>query len=106
NLVAGIVSGRLSAEQVGCSYVISLTVLSEDPAKAARIANVMAEEYLASQVEAKYAAAERATKWLSEKINELREEVLEAEAKLVKCRTSANLVGPESDNPLTLQFFE
>src|SRR5690606_18672904 len=106
NLVAGIVSGRLTAEQVGRSYVISLTFLSEDPAKAARIANVMAEEYLASQVEAKYAAAERATQFLSEKINELRQEVLEAEAKLVEYRTSNNLVSTESDNPLTLQFFQ
>lgn len=106
NLVAGIVSSRMTAEQVGRSYVISLTFLSEDPIKAARIANIMAEEYLASQVEAKYAAAERATQWLSEKINDLRQEVLEAEAKLVEYRTSNNLVSTESDNPLTLQFFQ
>ena len=65
-------SGRLTVEQVGRSYVVSLQFLSEDPAKAASIANTMAEEYLASQVQEKYAAAERATKWLSEKIDELR----------------------------------
>ena len=72
NQVANAVGGRLTVEQVGRSYVISLQFMSEDPAKAASITNTMAEEYLASQVEAKYAAAERATKWLSEKIEELR----------------------------------
>ena len=56
NSVTRRVAGRLTVEQVGRSYVIALQFLSEDPAKAATIANAMTEEYLASQVEAKYAA--------------------------------------------------
>jgi exopolysaccharide transport family protein len=97
---------RLTVEQVGRSYVISLQFLSEDPAKAARIANAMAEEYLASQVQEKYAAADRATKWLSEKIEELRGQVLAAEAKIVEYRSNNNLVNTSAENPLTLQFFQ
>jgi polysaccharide biosynthesis transport protein len=106
NAVIGNVTGRLTAEQVGGSYVVALRFLSEDPAKAANIANAVAEEYLLTQVEAKYAAAERATEWLSGKINELRGEVLEAEAKIVEYRTQNNIVSSETDNPLTLQFFQ
>jgi exopolysaccharide transport family protein len=106
NAVAASVGGRVTVEQIGRSYVISLQFLSEDPAKAARIANAMAEEYLASQVEQKYAAAQRATQWLSEKINELRGEVLKAEAKIVEYRSQNNLVNTQTDNPLTLQFFQ
>ena len=106
NSVTRRVAGRLTVEQVGRSYVIALQFLSEDPAKAATIANAMTEEYLASQVEAKYAAAQRATDWLSEKIDQLRAEVLAAEAKIVEDRSQNNLVNTQTDNPLTLQFFE
>lgn len=106
NSVISRVQGGLTVSQVGRSFVISLSFLSEDPIKAARIANGFAEEYLASQVEAKYAAADRATEWLSERINELRGEVLEAEAKIVEYRTQNNLVNTEAENPLTLQFFQ
>ena len=97
---------RLTVEQVGRSYVVALSFLSEDPAKAARIVNAMADEYLVSQVEEKYAAAERAMEWLGERINELRGQVLEAEAKTVEYRTQNNLVNTEAENPLTLQFFQ
>jgi polysaccharide biosynthesis transport protein len=106
NSVVRNLAGRLTVEQVGKSYVISLGVLSENPVKAAHIANAMADEYLVSQVEAKYAAADRAIEWLKERINELRGQVLEAEAKVVEYRTQNQLVNTEDENPLTLQFFQ
>jgi polysaccharide biosynthesis transport protein len=107
NGVVGKLINRVEVVQVGRSYVISLSFLSEDAAKAAEIANKMAEEYLVTQVEAKYAAAERATDWLSKRIEELRGEVLEAEAKIVEYRTQNNLVDTSNNNnPITLQFFQ
>jgi capsular exopolysaccharide synthesis family protein len=106
NSVIGNVTGGLTVEQIGNSYVISLSFLSEDPVKAARIANAMLDEYLATQVEAKYAAADRATEWLRERIDELRGKVLEAEAKIVEYRTKNHLVNTDANNPLTLQFFQ
>ena len=107
NEVINRLAGRVEVVQVGRSYVISLSVLSEDPVKAADIANHMAEGYLVSQVEAKYQAAQRATEWLSKRIDELRGEVLEAEAKIVEYRTKNNLVDTaDENNPITLQFFQ
>jgi polysaccharide biosynthesis transport protein len=106
NRVARNLAGRLTVEQVGRSYVISLGVLSENPVKGAHIANTMADEYLVSQVEEKYAAADRAIDWLRGRINELRGQVLEAEAKIVEYRTQNQLVNTEAENPLTLQFFQ
>ena len=107
NQVIGAFAGRVEVSQVGRSYVISLSFLSEDAAKAARIANHMADEYLVSQVEAKYDAAQRAIEWLSRRIDELRGEVLEAEAKIVEYRTQNNLVDTAAaSNPITLQFFQ
>jgi capsular exopolysaccharide synthesis family protein len=70
------------------------------------IANAMADEYLVSQVEAKFEAAQRATDWLGKRIQELRGEVLEAEAKIVEYRSRNNLVNTDNNNPVTLQFFQ
>jgi succinoglycan biosynthesis transport protein ExoP len=106
NRVAGAFGSRLLIEQVGGSYVIALSFMSENAAKAAMIANAMADEYLVSQVEAKFQAAERATDWLGKRIQELRGEVLEAEAKIVEYRSRNNLVNTDSGNPVTLQFFQ
>ncbi len=107
NSVIDRLADKVEASQNGRSYVISLAVTSEDPTKAADIANKMAEEYLVTQLEAKYAAAQRATEWLSKRIDELRGQVLEAEAKIVEYRTKNNLVDTSTqNNPITLQFFQ
>ncbi|HEX3209589.1 MAG TPA: polysaccharide biosynthesis tyrosine autokinase [Geminicoccaceae bacterium] len=101
-------ASRLDVSQDGRSYVMTLGFTSEDPAKAADIANKMAEEYLVTQLETKYQAAQRATDWLSKKIDELRGQVLESEAKIVEYRTKNNLVDNtnQNNNPVTLQFFQ
>ncbi len=107
NAVIDSFASRVVATQNGRSYVISLSVTSEDPNKAADITNKMAEEYLVTQLEAKYNAAQRATEWLSKRIDELRGQVLEAEAKIVEYRTKNNLVDTSTqNNPITLQFFQ
>ena len=106
NRVVGTFGSRLLIEPVGGSYVIALDFMAEDPAKAAMIANAMADEYLVSQVEAKFQAAERATDWLGKRIQELRGEVLEAEAKIVEYRSRNNLLNTDNNNPVTLQFFQ
>jgi len=106
NRVVGTFRGGLEVTPMGGSYVIMIEYTSEDRAKAAMIANAIANEYLVSQVEAKFHAAERATAWLSKRIQELRGEVLEAEAKIIEYRSANNLVDPDSSNPVALQFFQ
>ncbi len=107
NAVIDRFANRLTVAQSGRSYVISLSFMSEDPTKAADIANKLAEEYLVTQLEAKYQAAQRATEWLSKRIDELRGQVLEAEAKIVEYRTKNNMVDTSNqNNPITLQFFQ
>lgn len=77
--VTSAVLDRLSARRSGMTYVISIAFRSEDPAKAARIANAFADLYLLSQLEAKFDATERANTWLNERLDVLREEVRTAE---------------------------
>ncbi|MGH6944583.1 MAG: Wzz/FepE/Etk N-terminal domain-containing protein, partial [Geminicoccaceae bacterium] len=99
NRVVRTFGSRAEVAQVGRSYVIGVSFLSAEPTKAAHIANSIAEEYLSSQVQAKYAAINHATDWLTERIKDLRGKVLEAEAKIVEYRTKHHLVDTTQNNP-------
>lgn len=101
---AGILADRVEASQVGRSYVLAVNVLSESPVKAAEIANTIADEYLVNQVEQKYGALDRATEWLGRRIEQLRGEVLEAEAKIVEYRAQNNLASSATADPLLMQI--
>ncbi|MGH1478161.1 MAG: GumC family protein [Geminicoccales bacterium] len=103
-LVVDRFSRRFEVEQSGRSYVIALSITSKSPRTAALIANGTAEQYLQAQVESKYQASEKAIKWLGNRIEELRGEVLEAEAKIVEYRSQNNIVDTNNGSPLTLQL--
>jgi len=97
-------AGRYEVEQVGRSFVLAISITSQDPRTAALIANATAEQYLQAQVDSKYQASERAIDWLGTRIEELRGEVLEAEAKIVEYRSQNNIVDTDRGSPLTLQM--
>ena len=75
----GAVLENLSVRRSGLTYIIDISFASENPRKAAQIANAFAELYLRSQLEAKFDATERANDWLNERVGDLREEVRIAE---------------------------
>ncbi|MEM9440907.1 MAG: polysaccharide biosynthesis tyrosine autokinase [Pseudomonadota bacterium] len=97
-------ASRYYVEQVGRSYVLAISITSEDPRLAAQIANTTAQQYMQAQVESKYEASERAIEWLGKRIEELRGEVLEAEGKIVEYRSKNNIVDTNNGSPLSLQL--
>lgn len=74
------------------SYSISLSFESEDPKKAARIANGVADLYLTDQLEAKFEATQRANEWLNERIFDLRENVRSSELAAQRFREENRLI--------------
>jgi uncharacterized protein involved in exopolysaccharide biosynthesis len=62
---------KLSVRQRGSSFVVGVTVTSEDPVKAAGIANAVVEEYISFVVDRRFAAAQRFTSWLETRVGEL-----------------------------------
>jgi len=70
-IAAGYLADRISVRQSGLSYILLIEATSEDPQRAAQIANAVAEEYLAQQVEDKLAATQRATSWLRGRVSDL-----------------------------------
>ena len=82
----------MAVKRVGLSYVILINFRSYDPARAAEIANAVADAYIVDQLEAKYQATRRAGAWLQDRIKELREQVSTAERAVVDFKTKYNIV--------------
>src|SRR6202051_4136434 len=75
------------------TYVVDVTVTSEDPAKAARIANAIAQTYLTEQTEVRSNAARQISQSLMGRLQELQTRVRDAEQKVEAYKESHNIVG-------------
>src|SRR5215475_11389058 len=89
----GTVSGHLNVSLLGRTFVILVTVESTDGTMSARIANAIAEVYLADQVDNKNEANRRATEWLEERLAELRRNLQVAEEAVATYRRDKGLAG-------------
>jgi len=86
---------RLTVFQVDKSRVISIEFQSADPELAGKVANAVAENYLAFQQNARQEQTRAAGRWLGGEIENMRKRVAEAEAKVEDFRAKTNLfVGP------------
>ena len=83
---------NLRIDNSGQSYGITVSFVSEDPKKAAQISNAIIDQYLVSQLEAKYDAMRRANGWLSERVEDLRKQVEESDRAVQAYREKADLV--------------
>jgi succinoglycan biosynthesis transport protein ExoP len=72
--------------------VINVTFASEDPKKAARIANAIADVYLATGSESKYKSTRLASQWLEDRLMKLRAQTIEADRALQDYKIANNLI--------------
>lgn len=96
--VSNAVLSRLSARRSGATYVINIEFRSENARKARNIANAFADQYLLSQLEAKFEATERANTWLNERLEVLREEVRTSEQAVEMYRAEQGLLDAAGSN--------
>ena len=73
------------------TYVLSISVTSEDPIKAMRLANAVADAYVVDRLDARYDAAKRASTWLTERIEGLKDQVRRSEEAVAKFREENKL---------------
>ncbi len=74
------------------TYVVDVAVTSEQAAKAARLANAVAQAYLAEQTAVRADAARQVSQSLSARLNELKESVHRAEERVEQFKASHNIV--------------
>ncbi len=91
---------RASLEILGDqSYVIGIAFTAEDPEKAARIVNRIAEMFVEDHLKTKLLATNRASLWLEERLQTLKEEVRQAEEAVERFRAENGLVAAEAEGP-------
>lgn len=84
-LIGSVVAGR-----VGRTYVVSVSVLSRNPTKAAVLANAFANAYTEDQLNARLAAADRSADWLRSRAAELRQQSLAADRAVLDYTSQTN----------------
>jgi polysaccharide biosynthesis transport protein len=86
------VLSRLKVRRSGLTYVIDVAFESEDPVKAAHVANTFASLYLTQQLQDKYDATQQANQWLNERLAELQPQVAQAEAAVEQYKAQHGLL--------------
>ena len=82
---------HLQVDRMQFSYVLSVSVTSQDPVKAQRLAAAVADGYLVTQREARQEALHGVAVWLKGRIDELQSHVLETEASIEKLKAESGL---------------
>jgi polysaccharide biosynthesis transport protein len=73
------------------AYIISVSTTSQDPIKAQRIASTIANDYLASQREARQEALQRVAVWLKGRVDDLQSRVLDTESAIEKLKAETGI---------------
>ena len=79
------------------SYIISVSATAQEPTKAQRLASTIANDYLASQREARQEALGHVAAWLKGHIDILQSRVLDTEASIEKLKVESGVGDSESD---------
>src|SRR3984893_1236410 len=83
---------RLTVSRGDVASVIDVTFESQDPNKAARIANAIADTYIATTLESKFKSTKIAGQWLRDRLEELRVQLMDADRALQDYKIAHNLV--------------
>ena len=108
--------GSRNVYRVGRTYVLDIEFSSLRAAKAAAVANGIADAYIADQLDAKYEATRRGGAWLQDRINELRTQATNADRAVLEYKeknkiidvsgagNSARLIGEQQVSDLNAQL--
>ena len=94
---------RLSISPIGLSTAIDIGFDSIDPEKSSRITNAVADEYVEDQLNAKFEATQKATQWLSTRIQGLAQQVQGAEAAVQQYKAENNIAESADGNSIVDQ---
>lgn len=99
-------SNKLRVDRVGRSRVIQISFESESPRTAMLTANTVADLYLVEQLEANFEVTRRATRWLSDRLADLRDAVEISESAVEAYRKQAGLIEGTQASLTTQQISE
>lgn len=83
----------MKVDRIGTTYVLSVSYTALSAAKAAQLANAVADAYIVGGLEAKYESTKRAGQWLQARSAELRDEATRADRAVQTFKAQNNIVG-------------
>lgn len=83
----------------GRSLTVHIRYTSRSPELSAAVVNGFADEYLRYQVESRTEAAQKATRWLADRLEDLRQDLERSELALERFRASQGLLGGDGGRP-------
>jgi succinoglycan biosynthesis transport protein ExoP len=90
--VVDALSRNLFVKRVGLTYAMQIDYTSKGAAKSAQIANAIVDAYMVAELDAKYQATQRASRWLQDRIKELRTQATVADEAVRNFKAGNNLV--------------
>jgi succinoglycan biosynthesis transport protein ExoP len=93
---------RIKVDRLGLSYVLSISITTQDPALTQRILDAVAKNFFAEQREARADARQQAAGWLKNWVSELRDSLSETEGTIEKLKAESGL----SDTGLAVNVTE
>jgi succinoglycan biosynthesis transport protein ExoP len=86
------VANRLEVKRVGFSYLVTINYSSENPDKALKVANAAADAYVNAEMDAKFRAIGKASEWLQQRYQALRDQATAADRAVVEFKAKHNIV--------------
>lgn len=90
--VVNVFMSKLSIAPVRKTSLVHISFESEDPVFAARVANVVGEQYIESYLDAKLELTTKASQWLNERLGDLKGVLEESENRLITFKQANGLV--------------
>ncbi len=94
---------RLDVSRQGTTYLVGLRARSDNPAKAANIANAFAREYMIASVRTRVQTAAEQSDWLSKRLDAAGAEAQRADAQLAQYKADKGLVSASGGGTMTEQ---
>lgn len=91
------VRGSTAVSPVRQSQLIEVSYESADPVLAAEIANTIADQYVRADLDARFEMQQKAGRWLSGRLDELRATLMDSETTLQQFREKSGLVATTND---------
>ncbi|WP_313606851.1 polysaccharide biosynthesis tyrosine autokinase [Rhizobium sp.] len=91
NAAAALQAG-MEVQRIGRTYVLQISYTSPSPDLASAIANGISNAYLLDKLNSKYDATKRASDWLQQRIEELRQNALDSDLAVQKFRAQNGLI--------------
>jgi capsular exopolysaccharide synthesis family protein len=97
---------RMSVRNVPNTYVLQVTVETEDPHKSVMLADMMAEQYILYQMDVKFEATKDASEWLTSRVADLKADLEQAESRVSEFSANSEVVSIETVQALERQLKE